>query len=78
MLNENPVGAIIVGAIILVVIRAFALPLGMSFARLWMSIYTAGVPSNLREDRRAEILSDLHEQVTDFPKQGYRPDENSY
>ena len=70
MLNE-----ILVGAIILVVIRALALPLAKSFARLWMSIYAAGVPSNLREDRRAEILSDLHEQVTDFLEQGYRPDE---
>ena len=70
MLNE-----ILVGAIILVVIRVLALPLSLSFARLWMSIYTAGVPSNLREDRRAEILSDLHEQVTDIREQGYRPDE---
>ena len=70
MLNE-----ILVGAIILVVIRALALPLGLSIARLWMLIYTVGVPSNLREDRRAEILSDLHEHVTDFQEQGYRPDE---
>ena len=70
MLNE-----ILVGAIIMVVIRAFALPLAQSFARLWMSIYAAGVPSNLREDRRAEILSDLHENVADFREQGYRPDE---
>ena len=70
MLNESPVGAII-----LVVIRAFALPLAQSFARLWMSIYAAGVPSNLREDRRAEILSDLYEHVTNFREQGYRPDE---
>ena len=59
----------------MVVIRAFALPLAQSFARLWMSIYATGVPSNLREDRRAEILSDLHEHVTDFLEQGYRPDE---
>ena len=73
MLNE-----ILVGAIILVVIRALALPLAKSFARLWMSIYAAGVPSNLREDRRAEILSDLHEQVTDFREQGYRPDEIAF
>ena len=33
----------------------------------------AGVPSNLREDRRAEVLSDLHEQVTDLLEHGYRP-----
>ena len=59
----------------MVVIGAFALPLAMSFARLWTSIYTAGVPNKERQDRRAEILSDLHEQVADFREQGYRPDE---
>lgn len=59
----------------MVVIRALALALAKSFARLWMSVYAAGVPSNLREDRRAEILSDLHEQVADCREQSYRPDE---
>ena len=34
-------------------------------ARWWTRLYTAGLPANLREARRAEVESDLWESVTD-------------
>ena len=32
--------------------------------RLWVRLYTAGLPPNIRDDRRAEIESDLWEQTS--------------
>ncbi|MDX6538583.1 MAG: hypothetical protein QOI71_193 [Gaiellales bacterium] len=41
--------------------------------RAWVRLYTRGVPAELRETRRAEIDSDLWEQVHDDQARGRRP-----
>ena len=37
----------------------------MGFVRAWVRLYTAGLPSGLRDDRREEVDGDLWEQVHD-------------
>ncbi len=59
----------------MVVIRAFALSIARSFAKLWTRLYTSTAPRDERENRRAEVLSDLHEHIEDSRAEGHRPDE---
>ena len=41
----------------------FILSLSAGSARLWVHLYTTGLPAGIRQGRRAEIDSDLWEQV---------------
>ena len=59
----------------MIIVRAFALPLARALAKLWTWFYTAAAPRDEQENRRAEVLSDLHEHIADFRAEGYRPDE---
>ena len=45
----------------------------LALIRSWVRLYTRGVPAELRETRRAEIDSDLWEQVHDDQARGRRP-----
>ena len=61
--------------LVLVVIQAFALPVARFLANIWICSYTASTPKEERDDRRAEVLSDIHEHIRDSQAQGYRPAE---
>ena len=47
--------------------------LAMGLTRLWVRLYTKGLPSDVRDARRAEIESDLWEQGEDGESNGYKP-----
>ena len=61
--------------LILVVAQAFALPVARYLANVWIRLYTASAPKEERDDRQAELLSDIHEHIRDSQAQGYRPAE---
>ncbi len=43
------------------------------FARAWVQLYTSRIPTDVRATRRAEIDSDLWDQVADGQEDGARP-----
>jgi hypothetical protein len=62
----------ILAAILVVIAGAFALPISKRIVIGWVRLYTAFVPE-LGEARRAEVLSDIHEQISASLAEGYRP-----
>ena len=70
-----------IDAILLVVVMiglgALALPIAKGVAKGWLWLYTATAPKIEREARRAEISSDLHDQVADSRAEGHRPVETA-
>lgn len=56
--------------IYLTLLNAFALPATRSMVIGWSWLYTLAAPEEEREARRAEILSDLHEQINDCQEEG--------
>ena len=60
---------------IMLTVQAFGSPMARSFARAWTWFYTTAAPENEREARRAEVLSDLHEHISDAQTEGYDPPE---
>ena len=73
--------AAIVGSTVSIVaialIKPFALQAVLFFVKTWTHIYTRAVPEKEREDRRAEIESDLHEQVNHLRAEGYTRSETA-
>ena len=67
--------AAIVGSVVSIVavffIKPFALQIVLFLVKRWTCVYTAAVPAKERGDRRAEIESDLHEQVSHFRAEGH-------
>ncbi len=51
--------------------------LAIGLTRWWVRLYTKGLPPELRDDRRAEIESDLWEQGEDATANGSQPDETA-
>jgi hypothetical protein len=49
--------------------------LAIGLTRAWVRLYTKGLPPELRDDRRAEIESDLWEQGYDGEANGHDPQE---
>lgn len=49
----------------LVINRECALPVAVLLTRRWIWLYTSMAPLEERMDRRAELLSDLHEHISD-------------
>ena len=58
----------------LVVNRECALPVAVLLTRRWIWLYTSMAPLEERMDRRAELLSDLHEHISDSRAGGVRPE----
>ena len=57
----------------MLVARTYALPMVTSFVKAWTWLYTVAVPEGERNNRRAEVLSDLHEHIHDSRAKGHRP-----
>ena len=51
-------------------IKVAALPVAEYLMRAWLRLYTMGAPEKMREDRRTEILSDLHDHIVDLRAKG--------
>lgn len=64
--------ALLVLSIVGVVAGAFALPISKKIVMGWVRLYTAILPE-VREARRDEILSDIHEHISSSLAEGYRP-----
>ncbi len=58
------------------IVRAFALPVVRNCVWIWTRLYTSLVPADEREDRRQQVLSDLHDEAEDC-KSGYTPAERA-
>ena len=71
-------GTTALSVLITVAVRAFALPMALAVAKRWTWFYSAAVPITEQEARRAEIQSDLHEQVADCRAEGYQPAEIAF
>jgi hypothetical protein len=56
-----------------VFVSAFALPVAISVVRIWVRLYTFGLPQEIRDRRRREMESELSEHVRDDRAAGYRP-----
>ena len=54
-------------------IQALALPTAKFFVNTWTWLYTLVAPKDEREARRAEMLSDLHEHISDWRQEGFGP-----
>lgn len=61
--------------IALILIRVVAVPTSERLERAWLRLYTMVAPAELREARRAEVLSDLHDETADLRTQGLDPTE---
>ncbi len=46
-------------------VQAIALPIAKSLVKVWTWLYTWPAPRDERQSRRAEVVSDLHEQILD-------------
>jgi len=64
----------VLAVLIGVTVRAFALTIAKHIVMTWVRLYTAIVPE-LGEARRAEVLSDIHDQISSSLTEGYRPAE---
>ena len=58
------------------IFRASALPVVRNCAWSWTRLYTSMVPADEREDRRRQVLSDLHDEAEDC-QSGYTPAERA-
>jgi len=63
----------VLGLFIALVVGAFALPIMKHVVIGWVRLYTTFVPKELREERRVEVLSDIHEQISSALVNRYRP-----
>ena len=57
---------------IMILVRAFALSAVVFLVTKWSWLYTMIVPKGHRDDRRAQIRSDLHDHITDAREAGHR------
>lgn len=58
-----------------IVLGAYGLPIATSLVKLWVRAYTHATVFGLRADRRAEMASDMAEQIGALRAEGYRPSE---
>ncbi len=77
MTDHSALLASLVLGVLGVLISAFSLDGASAIVRLWVWLYTLGLPTALRDRRRAELASDVHEQIADARAQGYRPGETA-
>ena len=47
---------------VMILIHAYALPIATSIVKGWTRLHTMAAPERERQDRRAQVLSDLHDQ----------------
>src|SRR5438874_889250 len=69
----GPVLFVLVSVLIGVMVEAFALDMVQAIVRGWVRLYSRGLPSAEQEQRRDEILADLHDHVQDALEQKYPP-----
>lgn len=67
--------AAILGGIIMIAVRAFALPIVRFSVEIWLRLYTAIVPKTERESRGMEVRSGWHAHIEYLKEEGYRPDQ---
>ena len=70
---ESVGATVVVGAAIALLVDAGALPFAVWCVRNWARLCTAGVVDDVKQRRRAEILSDVAEQVRRGHDLGYPP-----
>ncbi len=69
--------AVTAGLILMVIgaaAKAFGLPIVSSMVRAWVWVFTLGLPAQVRNDKRAEMQSELWEHRRDAGAEGYGPD----
>ena len=62
--------AVILGLIGSVLLTVLALPVTKYVLKGWVMLFTMPAPEEVREARREEVLSDLHDEVVDLRAQG--------
>ena len=64
---------IILGVIATVLVQAFALNVARCLSAAWTWLFTLPMPAELRNSYRAEVRSDVHEQISQSREEGHSP-----
>ena len=54
-------------------VQAFALNVARCLSAAWTWFFTLALPRELRDSHRAEVHSDVHEQISQFREEGHSP-----
>jgi len=66
-------GMAVLTALVPIVIGTVSLPVAKWIVMTWVRFYTSLVPPDKGEQRYDQLLSDIHDQITDNTRQNYRP-----